>query len=79
MSKIILDAELKAKLNGLDKTMEVEDTNGRLVGQFVPQAEYMKLLYAWAKTLVTDEELNRAAAQTGGLPLTEVLKRLGAA
>jgi hypothetical protein len=77
MSKIVLDDELKAKLNGLDKTVEVEDTNGRLVGQFVPQEEYVKLVYAWAKSEVSDEELDRARKETGGRTLSEIWKRLG--
>jgi hypothetical protein len=77
MSKIVLDDDLKAKLNGLNKTMEVEDGSGRLVGQFVPQEEYLKLIYAWAKAEVSDEELNRVRKETGGRTLSEIWSRLG--
>lgn len=79
MNKIVLDAELKAKLNGLKETVEVRDEIGRVVGQFVPQKLYMKLLYAWAKTAVTDEELEEGRKSGPGVPLEEFLKRLGAA
>ena len=79
MTQITLDDDLKAKLNGLKETVEVRDEGGRLVGQFVPQKLYMKLLYAWAKTAVTDEELEEARRSGPGQPLAEVLKRLGAA
>lgn len=78
MSQIILDDDLKAKLNGLNRTVAVCDADGKTVGQFVPQDEYMKLLYAWAKTAVTDEELDEARRSGPGRPLSEILKRLGA-
>ena len=77
MSKIVLDEQLKAKLDGLNRTVEVEDANGRLVGQFVPQEEYIKLVYAWAKSEVSDEELDRVRQETGGRTLSEIWKRLG--
>jgi hypothetical protein len=79
MNKIVLDEALKAKLNGLKETVEVRDEIGRVVGQFVPQKLYMKLLYAWAKTAVTKEELEEADRSGPGQPLDELLKRLGAA
>ena len=55
MSHIVVDDELRAKLNGLNETVEFRDASGKAVGQFVPQDEYMRLLYAWAKTAFTDE------------------------
>ena len=74
---IVLDAELKAKLNGLNETVPVCEPDGTTVGQFVPQGEYLRLLYRWANDQVTDEELDRASREPGGLPLAEVWKRLG--
>lgn len=79
MNSITLTDDLKAKLDGLKETVEVRDEIGRVVGQFVPQKVYMKLLYAWAKTAVTNEELEEARKAGPGQPLDEVLKRLGAA
>lgn len=78
MNQIILDDELRAKLNGLSTTVEVRDAAGDTVGQFVPQHEYVKLVYAWAKAEVTEDELDAASREPGGLPLSEVLKRMGA-
>jgi hypothetical protein len=78
MTQITLDDDLKARLEGLKQTVEVRDEIGRTVGQFVPQDEYMKLLYAWAKTAVTDEELEEARRSGPGRKLSEILKDLGA-
>ena len=77
MGKIVLDDALKAKLNGLNQTVQVEDASGLAVGQFVPQEEYLKLLYAWAKAEVTDEELDRASREPGGMTLAEFMKQQG--
>ena len=79
MNQIVLDDSLKAKLNGLDKTVEVRDEIGHVVGQFVPQKLFLKLYYAWAKTAVTKEELEEADRSGPGEPLNVFLKRLGMA
>ena len=79
MNSIQFDDDLKAKLNGLKQTVEVRDETGRPVGQFVPQKLYMKLLYAWAKTAVTKEQLEEAEQSGPGQPLDVLLKRLGVA
>jgi hypothetical protein len=77
VSQIILDDDLRAKLNGLNATMEVREPTGRVVGHFVPEAEYLKLIYAWAKTAVTDEELDKARNSGPGRPLADILKQMG--
>jgi hypothetical protein len=79
MNHITLDETLKAKLNGMKEPVEVRDEIGHVVGQFVPQKLFLKLYYAWAKTAVTNEELEEADRSGPGAPLDEVLKRLGAA
>jgi hypothetical protein len=77
MSAIVLDDDLKAKLNGLKETVEVQDATGRSVGHFVPHEEYVRLVYAWAKAEASDEELDRVRKETGGRTLSEIWKRLG--
>lgn len=61
MGKVILDEVLKARLNGMNETLEVRDEGGRLVGRFVPEEEYTRLLYDWAKAEFTREEAEDAA------------------
>jgi hypothetical protein len=79
MSKIILDEDLRAKLNGLDRTLEVCDQDGNTVGHFLPAADYRKLLYAAvnASCKVSDEELDRRSKEGGGSSLAEFWKRMG--
>ncbi|HEY3788665.1 MAG TPA: hypothetical protein VGL71_07410, partial [Urbifossiella sp.] len=60
MEPIVIDETQKAKLNGLTEATPVRDQNGRLLGQFVPQQVYKKLLYGWAWSLFTEKEIEDA-------------------
>jgi hypothetical protein len=60
MNKLTLDDVLRSRLKDLSVEVEVCDTAGQTVGFFVPAERHRELLYAWAKTLVTDEELEQA-------------------
>lgn len=62
MGTVILDAELKAKLNGLNEPLDLRDPDGRLVGQFVPGDSYTHLLYEWAKLDFARQEAEETAA-----------------
>ena len=77
MSKIVLDADLRAKLNGLNEQVEFCDGTGATLGRFVPEAEYRRLLYACLKDQISDEELVRLRNQPGGRPLKEIWQSLG--
>jgi hypothetical protein len=77
MSKLILDDDLRAKLNGLTETVDVCEPSGETVGYYVPHEQYMQLMYALAKTEVPLEELKRRAAKPGGKSLAEIWKTLG--
>ena len=61
MGTVILDEALRARLNGMNETLEVRDERGKLVGRFVPEEEYMRLLYDWAKAEFAREEAEDAA------------------
>lgn len=75
MSQIIADDNLKAQLQGLKEAVEVREPSGRLLGQFVPQEEYKRRLYAWANSLFTDEEIAEAEQNVGPfLSLDQLLK-----
>jgi hypothetical protein len=62
MGTVILDAELKAKLNGLNEPLDLRDPDGTLVGQIVPGDAYTRLLYEWAKLDFARQEAEEKAA-----------------
>jgi hypothetical protein len=79
MSKVIVDDELRAKLNGLNADVELCDPAGRPLGYVVTPEEYRKLLYLRAAGRHTDDDVERLRQQTGGRPLADIWKDLGAA
>jgi hypothetical protein len=79
MGKVILDAELKAKLNGLHQELEFCDEEGKTLGHFVPAKAYRELLYTWAKAQFTDEEIEQARREVraeGGYTTAEVIAHI---
>jgi hypothetical protein len=77
MSKVMLDRQLQEKLNGVAFPVELCDESGKTLGHLLPTELYYKLVYAWAKAQVSDEELERAAQEPGGVTLEEFWKTLG--
>jgi len=77
MSRIILDSQLRSKLNGLNDQVELCDEAGATVGHFVPAPLYRELLAAWSKTHLTDEELERRRQEPRGRTLAEIWQSLG--
>jgi hypothetical protein len=79
MSAVVIDSALRAKLNGLNQELEFRDEAGNLIGYFLPPKRHEKLLYAWAKSQVSDEELEEARRdyqKNGGLTTDQVLAHL---
>ncbi len=77
MNTIVVDRLLRSKLNNLDSRLELRDESGKVLGYFVPASERERLLYAWAQAEFTDEEIERARREPGGLAIAEVLADLG--
>jgi len=77
MSKVIIDDELRSKLNGLNETIEFCEASGKTVGHFLPHDEYLQLVYAWEKATMSIEELKRRAAEPGGMKLADCWKAMG--
>ncbi len=77
MNKVIVDPSLLSRLDNLDSRMELCTESGETLGYFVPASEQHRLLYAWAREEFTDEEIERAQAEPGGLTIAEVLAELG--
>ncbi len=79
MDKIVLDPATRSRFNGMDRYAEVCDETGKTLGYFLPPDLYHEVMYAWAKTLDSDEELAQARAEVraeGGYTTAEVLARL---
>ena len=80
MSKVILDAELKAKFHGLHEQIELCDTDGQTMGRYVPEDLYQKLLYQLAESQrprLSADEVQRRRQSTGNKSLAEILLALG--
>jgi hypothetical protein len=77
MGRVILDPELRAKLNGLNEQMEISDETGKPVGLYLPLDAYKKLLYADVKIPFSEEEIARLRGEKEGRSLAEIWKSLG--
>ena len=76
MSRIIVDATLRAKLNNLANHVELCDELGQTLGHYLPVGRYKELVYAWIRTQGTDDELDRIAREPRGRTLVEIWQRL---
>ena len=76
MTTVIVDKELREKLKDLNHEVVFCDDTGRTIGRFLPEADYMKILYERARNMITDEELDEAEKEPGGKPLAEIMARL---
>ncbi len=61
MSRIVLNGELLTKLRGLTKSVEVADESGNVIGSFVPNDAFDRIMSHFL-TPATPEEI--AAART---------------
>ena len=77
MSTIVLDADLRAKLNGLNEKVDVRDEAGNVVGLFVPKEEYYRMLCKTIEIPHSKEEIARRRQEKGGCSLEDIWKKLG--
>ncbi len=77
MTQVQIDPTLRQKLGGMAEPLELCDANGQVVGHYLPEAEYKKLLYASVQIPYSEEEIARRRAQTGGCSLQEIWDRVG--
>ena len=74
MNRIVVSNALKNELDGLFGPVELVDTTGTPLGQFVPQ--FVKLAHDGCP--YTESELEQAKAEQGGRPLAEIWRSLNA-
>ncbi len=76
MTTVIVDKELREKLNGFEHEVVFCDESGQPVGRFLPQSEYMMILYERARHMFTEEELEVARKAPGKHTTAEVIEYL---
>ena len=76
MEKVILEQTIRARLVACTQVVELCDEPGATIGRFVPEELFRSSAYAWARASISDEELDRRAAEPGGSSLAEILQRL---
>ena len=74
MTRVTIDADVLAKLKGLDHVVELCDEAGQVVGLFTPMAD--RSLYENVEIPFTAEELDRFENEPGGRPLKDILTDL---
>lgn len=75
MTRVVLDENLRSVFLGFSTPLEVCDSSGRVVGRFVPSADYVAV--ERARPFISEEELDRRN-QFRGYSTDEVLARLEA-
>jgi hypothetical protein len=62
MSKIVLDTESLAKLRGLTKSVEIADEKGNVIGSFVPNEAFDRIM-SFLLPPASREEIAQARAE----------------
>lgn len=86
MPGIQADEPLRAILESLEHPVEFRDASGRILAYAISPKlferitqleEDRKALYAWANSLVSDEELRATEAEGGEFTFEEVMEKVG--
>jgi hypothetical protein len=77
MTEIQLNHAIEPQFYGVSSCVPVRSTDGNVIGHYLPEEEYLKLLYASFKMPFSEEEIARRRSETGGHTLEEIWKRLG--
>ncbi len=75
MRKITLDDDLRAKLGDMSEEVALCDAAGNVVA-YIMTPGHREALYSLASDLFTDEELERAEREEGGMTTAQVLEHL---
>lgn len=78
MTRVVVDTSVITKLNNLNSALELCNESGVTLGHFYPVADRKRELYDWAKAAFSDEELDAAEREPGGVTTEELLARLNA-
>ncbi len=78
MERVIADTELLQKLDGSNKSVVVCDASGQVLGQYLPEDDYQRLITDWAFAIPSAEAREAARAELeegGGFSTTEIAER----
>ena len=76
MVKLTVDKSFREQLDRVHEQAQLCDEAGKTLGYFLPESLHRRLLYDWANSQVTDEELESARNEPGGSTLAEIWERL---
>jgi len=77
MTQIHIDPSLQHMLAGAQKPIAFCDPSGNVLGHYLPESEYLRMLYATVKCPLSEEEIARREQETGGFTLEEIWRELG--
>ncbi len=77
MQEVTIESALGAKLEHLDSQTVLCDSDGRVIGLFLPYCDRPKLEDFQLEPPSTIEEINERRKNRSGKPLEEILRRLG--
>jgi hypothetical protein len=78
MTEVVLDAELRQKLNGGASGTRLLDETGKVLGVFVSVDEYVALYAGYAAFKTEDEDIEKARREMlagGGVTTAEMLDK----
>ena len=76
MTRVVVDDALSSQLNQCRTTAEICNKDGRILGVFTPTVDPDRECYEWAKSRLSDEELERRCNEPGEKTTAEVLNAL---
>ncbi len=78
MHRVVVDTTVLSKLDNLRSALELCNEAGVTLGYFLPAADRQRELYDWARGAFSDEEIEVARQQSGGVTTEELLAGLKA-
>jgi hypothetical protein len=77
MQRVVIDADLRARLRNLSEPLEFEDESGNVVGHYLPTFKPADADGLMKTCPYSEEELERFRSEPGGRTLAEIWRRLG--
>ena len=72
MTRVVLDSEDCRKLGHVQKSAEVCDESGRIIGHLLSGSLYKRIILDLGNAQISDEELMRRRALPGGKSLQDI-------